>query len=189
MKFASLAVIGGLASLASADLAKRNYWQSVECTGPNAVTVTVTETAGSHVGGAAATPAPSKPSPYVTTNNGMITSVDYSTRTAYTSCPSAGVYPNPAKGGKSLTVEKPTMLTVSSHSRFCPPVHQKRSPWLTPQPPFSSTKSPTPPSTPTPPAPPPARRKPRAPCTKAKWSSACLSSSSPSRSRTARRPR
>lgn len=54
MKLSStIAAVGGLASVASAAISKRNYWQttavSVECQGGNTVTSTVTVTAGAAV--------------------------------------------------------------------------------------------------------------------------------------------
>ncbi|KAI9818588.1 MAG: hypothetical protein M1832_004361 [Thelocarpon impressellum] len=118
MKFAasSIAVLG-LASLGSATNAKRNYWTSVECTGEKTVTVTVAATGAGQAPAptaayaAAPPPAAHDKKPYVTTKDGVVSSVDYSTKTTSTKCPSAGVYAHPAKSGSSYTVNAPTWYT------------------------------------------------------------------------------
>ncbi|KAI9810770.1 MAG: hypothetical protein M1827_006108 [Pycnora praestabilis] len=115
MKFFGIAAFGGLAVLTSA---APDHWQanSVLCTdgGVATVTQTVTVTAGGAppmITGASsskATPA----STYMTTSNGIVTSVVYNTLTTSTYCPAAGVYSNPYQLGKSITCGAPSWTTV-----------------------------------------------------------------------------
>ena len=112
MKFSTstIAALAGLSSLAAASLDKRNHWQSVECTGET-VTVTVTAPGGGAAAPAYTTAAAATGTPWVTTANGIVSSVDYSTKTTSTKCASAGVYAHPAKSGASFTVNAPTWYT------------------------------------------------------------------------------
>lgn len=125
MLFSSIAAIGGFAALAAANqIEKRNYFTQVECI-DKTVTVTVTAngagagttpppaTITGATGGATAGGASGAPATTVYTSGDKVTSVEYSTKTTSTYCPSAGKYNNPYKSGETITVDKATWVTVS----------------------------------------------------------------------------
>ncbi|KAI9721181.1 MAG: hypothetical protein M1812_002342 [Candelaria pacifica] len=120
MKISAIAAIGSLATLASATSPYSGLTSSISrndtaaCTGvvgPE-VTKTVTVTAGAPQGKTTTEASVAPASTYVTTANGMVTSVDYNIKTTSTYCPSAGTYVNPYKSGASITAGKPTWTTV-----------------------------------------------------------------------------
>ncbi|KAI9781714.1 MAG: hypothetical protein M1835_004245 [Candelina submexicana] len=120
MKLSTIAVIGSLATLASATTLYGGFASSIRkndtaaCTevgGPEVIK-TVTVTAGAAQGAITSQASVAPVSTYVTTANGTVYMVDYIIRTTSTNSPSAGTYANPYQSGASITVGKPTWITV-----------------------------------------------------------------------------